>query len=46
MSDNLVVFKSLYRRMGRDVEELSNDDICLALVLYLAFKRVQFFRSF
>lgn len=43
MGDNLVVFKSLYRRMERDVEELSNEDIRLALVLYLAFKRVKFF---
>lgn len=46
MGDNLVVLKSLYRRMERDVEELSKDDVRLALVLHLAFKRVQFFRSF
>lgn len=44
MGDNLDVFKSLYQRMERDVEELSKDDIRLALVLYLAFKRVKFFR--
>lgn len=46
MVDNLVVLKSLYRRMERDVEELSKDDIRLALVLYLAIKRVKFFRCF
>lgn len=46
MGDNLDVFKSPYRRMERDVEDLSKDDIRLALVLYLAFKRVKFFRSF